>query len=46
MIGYRLCVPAAAELKGKILGEAHSFAYARHPGSTKIYRTLKEYYWW
>ena len=46
VIGFRLCVPAAEELKGQILGEAHSFAYAMHPGSTKMYRTLKEYYWW
>ena len=46
MIGSRLCVPAAEELKGQILGEAHSSAYAMHPGSTKMYRTLKEYYWW
>ena len=46
VIGSRLCVPAAEELKGQILGEAHSSAYAMHPGSTKMYRTLKEYYWW
>ena len=26
--------------------EAHSSAYAMHPGSTKMYRTLKEHYWW
>ena len=46
VIGSRLCVPAAEELKGHILGEAHSSAYAMHPDSTKMYRTLKEYYWW
>ena len=46
VIGSRLCVPAAEELKGHILGEAHSSAYAMHPGSTKMYCTLKEYYWW
>ena len=46
VIGFRLCVPAAEELKEQILGEAHSSAYAIHPGSTKMYRTLKEYYWW
>ena len=46
VIGSRLCVPAAEELKGQILGEAHSSAYAMHPGSTKMYHTLKEYYWW
>ena len=42
----RLCVPAAEDLKRQILEEAYSSAYAMHPGSTKMYRTLKEYYWW
>ena len=46
VIGSRLCVPAVEELKGQILGEAHSSAYSMHPGSTKMYRMLKEYYWW
>ena len=44
VIGTRLCVPATEELKRQILEEAHSSAYAMHPGSTKMYRTLKEYY--
>ena len=26
--------------------EAHSSTYAMHPGSTKMYKTLKEHYWW
>ena len=26
--------------------EAHSSAYAMHLGSTKMYHTLKEHYWW
>ena len=43
----RLCVPKRnEELKIEILEEAHSSAYAAHPGSTKMYRTLKDYYWW
>ena len=46
VIGSRLCVPATEELKRQILEEAHSSAYAMHPGSTKMYCTLKEYYWW
>ena len=46
VMGSRLYVPAAEELKRQILEEAHSSAYAMHPGSTKMYRTLKEYYWW
>ena len=46
VIGSRLCVPAAEELKGQIFREAHSSAYAMHPGSNRMYRMLKEYYWW
>ena len=46
VIGSRLCVPATKELKRQILEEAHSSAYAMHPGSTKMYRALKENYWW
>ena len=46
VIGSRLCVPATEELKRQILEETQSSAYAMHPGSTKMYRTLKEYYWW
>ncbi|KAI5335151.1 hypothetical protein L3X38_025284 [Prunus dulcis] len=33
-------------LKRKILEEAHSSAFAMHPGSTKMYHTLREHYWW
>ena len=46
VIGSRLCVPATEELKRQILEEAHSSAYVMHPGSTKMYHTLKGYYWW
>ena len=42
----RLCVPSVEVLKGEIMEEAHNSAYAMHPGSTKIYRTLKDNYWW
>ena len=46
VIGSRLCVSATGQLKRQILKEGHSSTYAMHPGSTKMYRTLKEYYWW
>ena len=46
VIGSRLCVPATEELKRQILEEAHSSTYAMHPSSTKMYHTLKKYYWW
>ncbi|TYK05214.1 reverse transcriptase [Cucumis melo var. makuwa] len=42
----RLCVPNISELKNAILEEAHSSAYATHPGSTKMYITFKKTYWW
>ena len=44
--GQRMCVPEYGELKRDIMEEAHSSAYAMHPGSTKMYKTLKEHYWW
>ena len=46
VLGQRLCAPGVIELKKEIMEEAHSSAYAMHPGSTKIYKTLKDHYWW
>ena len=46
MMDHRLCVLDVGELKKEILEEAHSSAYAMHPGSTKMYHTLREHYWW
>ena len=46
MYGDRLCVPDVESLKREIMEEAHCSAYSMHPGSTKMYRTLKENYWW
>ena len=43
MMGHRLCVPDMGELKKEIMEEAHSSAYAMHPGSTKMYHTLREH---
>ena len=42
----RLWVSPASELKKEILREAHSSPYSIHPGSTKMYKDLKKYYWW
>uniref|UniRef100_A0A6N2KT27 Reverse transcriptase domain-containing protein n=1 Tax=Salix viminalis TaxID=40686 RepID=A0A6N2KT27_SALVM len=33
-------------LKYEVLREAHESRFATHPGSKKMYRDLKEYYWW
>nr|XP_016457847.1 PREDICTED: uncharacterized protein LOC107781627 [Nicotiana tabacum] len=42
----RLCVPTVGELRAKILSEAHYSRYAVHPGATKMYRDLRQIYWW
>ena len=41
-----MCIPEIGELKREIMEEAHSSAYAMHHGSTKMYHTLREHYWW
>ena len=42
----RLCIPDDAQLKEKILSEAHTTPYLVHPGATKMYKDLKEQFWW
>ncbi|WMV59032.1 hypothetical protein MTR67_052417 [Solanum verrucosum] len=42
----RLCVPKVDELQERIMEEGHSSKYSIHPGSTKMYRHLREVYWW
>ncbi|KAH0709023.1 hypothetical protein KY284_010450 [Solanum tuberosum] len=42
----RLCVPMVDELQERIMEEAHSSIYSIHPISTKMYRDLREIYWW
>ena len=42
----RVCVPDVKELRKMIMEEAHCSTYAMHSGSTKMYRTIKENYWW
>ncbi|GMJ07598.1 hypothetical protein HRI_004429000 [Hibiscus trionum] len=42
----RIVVPEDAELRRTILSEAHNSHFAMHPGSTKMYRGLKEEYYW
>ncbi|CAN6698193.1 unnamed protein product [Malus baccata var. baccata] len=34
------------ELKKEILDEAHISAYAMHPGGTKMYHTIRPFYYW
>ena len=46
MMGNRLCVPDKDDLRREILDEAHNAPYVMHPGTTKMYNTLKQHYWW
>ena len=46
VMGQRLCVPDVGDVRRDIMEEAHSSSYAMHPGSTKMYHTLKEHYRW
>ncbi|KAG8478748.1 hypothetical protein CXB51_028645 [Gossypium anomalum] len=42
----RVCIPKDADLRQSILREAHGSPYAMHPGGNKLYRDLRELYWW
>nr|GFA01480.1 retrotransposon protein, putative, Ty3-gypsy subclass [Tanacetum cinerariifolium] len=44
--GNRLCVPDVSSLREAVLSEAHSSPFSIHPGSTKMYRDLKQNFWW
>ena len=44
--GNRLCVPSDFALKKEIMEEAHRTPYSVNPGSTKMYRDIRETYWW
>ncbi|KAL2226381.1 UNVERIFIED_CONTAM: Transposon Ty3-I Gag-Pol polyprotein [Sesamum indicum] len=44
--GKCICVPNVEELRMEIMHEAYYAPYAMHPGSTKMYRDLRPYYWW
>ena len=42
----RVCVPRVDDLIHTNLTEAHSSRYSIHPGATKMYRDLKQHFWW
>ena len=42
----KACVPDVNDSRKMIIEEAHYSTYAMHPGSTKMYRTIKKNYWW
>ncbi|XP_076920850.1 uncharacterized protein LOC143582092 [Bidens hawaiensis] len=39
-------VPQTGGLRELVLNEAHKSKYSIHPGSDKMYKNLKEFYWW
>ncbi|WMV46473.1 hypothetical protein MTR67_039858 [Solanum verrucosum] len=41
-----LCVPNVGGLRQKILTEANNSRYSIHQGATKMYRDLREVFWW
>ena len=40
-----MCI-GCGRIKKEIMEKAYSFAYVMHLGSTKMYHTLREHYWW
>ncbi|KAL8098310.1 hypothetical protein AgCh_031179 [Apium graveolens] len=42
----RIWIPHVPELKNEILQEAHNSRFSIHPRSTKMYRDLKQNFWW
>ncbi|KAD6453180.1 hypothetical protein E3N88_07885 [Mikania micrantha] len=42
----RMWVPELNNIRELIFHEAHKSKYSIHPGADKMYKDLKEYYWW
>ncbi|KAJ9557796.1 LOW QUALITY PROTEIN: hypothetical protein OSB04_012410 [Centaurea solstitialis] len=42
----RIWIPSVEQLRKMIRDEAHQSKYSIHPGSDKMYKGLKEHYWW
>ena len=42
----KMCVPNVDDLKRAIMEEVHCSTYVMHLSNTKMYRTIKENYWW
>ena len=41
----RLCVPKG-DVKQELQAETHTSSYSIHPGGAKLYRDLKQHFWW
>jgi hypothetical protein len=44
--GQRVVTPQDRDLRKEILDEGHLSKFTIHPGSTKMYRDLRENFWW
>ena len=42
----RLCVPDHDRIREELLDECHRSKFSIHPGSNKMYRDIKQQYWW
>ena len=42
----RIWVPYFGDIRSMILNESHKSRYSIHPGTNKMYRDLKPFYWW
>ncbi|KAL5540694.1 hypothetical protein UlMin_043346 [Ulmus minor] len=42
----RVCLPDNESIIRQVMTEAHNTPYTVHPGTTKMYRDLKEKFWW
>ncbi|KAJ9544303.1 hypothetical protein OSB04_024010 [Centaurea solstitialis] len=42
----RVWIPKVDQSRTMIMDEAHQSRYSIHPGSDKMYKGLKEHYWW
>jgi len=42
----RVCVPGRPHFRRQILKEGHQSRLSIHPGMTKMYKDLKESFWW
>ncbi|KAD5802711.1 hypothetical protein E3N88_14071 [Mikania micrantha] len=42
----RIWVPLFGNIRSIILDEAHKSRYSIHPGADKMYKDLKDFYWW
>ncbi|RVW24090.1 Transposon Ty3-I Gag-Pol polyprotein [Vitis vinifera] len=44
--GTRFCVPNDEDIRRELLEEAHCSKFAIHQGGTKMYKDLRQNYWW